>query len=134
MGAGLTPTLSGIEVGGHLPNASTFCGRCESVCPMRIPLPKMMRHWREREFEKHLTPSSARYGLKFWAFFAKRPKLYRAAVSVAMPLLSALGGSKRRISSLPLAGGWTKHREMPAPEGKTFLQAWAEKQAKENGL
>ncbi|HWU63499.1 MAG TPA: LutB/LldF family L-lactate oxidation iron-sulfur protein [Ensifer sp.] len=133
MGAVLTPSLSGIEVAGHLPNASTFCGRCESVCPMRIPLPKMMRHWREREFEKHLQPSAARYGLKFWAFFAKRPKLYRAAVSLAMPLLSAFGGSKRRISSLPLAGGWTKHRELPAPEGKTFLQAWAEKQAKESG-
>ena len=133
MGAVLTPSLSGIEVGGNLPNASTFCGRCESVCPMRIPLPKMMRHWREREFEKHLTPSVARYGLKFWAFFARRPKLYRAAVSLAMPLLSALGGSKRRISTLPLAGGWTKHREMPAPEGKTFLQSWAEKQARETG-
>lgn len=133
MGAVLTPSLSGIEVGGHLPNASTFCGHCESVCPMRIPLPKMMRHWREREFEKHLQPTAARYGLKFWAFFARRPKLYRAAVSIAMPLLSALGGSKRRIHSLPLAGGWTKHREMPAPEGKTFLQAWAEKQAKEAG-
>lgn len=134
MGAVLTPSLSGIEAGGHLPNASTFCGRCESVCPMRIPLPKMMRHWREREFEKHLTPSAARYGLKFWAFFAKRPKLYRAAVSVVMPLLSQLGGSSRRISSLPLAGGWTKHREMPAPEGKTFLEAWAEKQRQEGGL
>lgn len=131
MGAVLTPSLSGIEVGGHLPNASTFCGRCESVCPMRIPLPKMMRHWREREFEKHLTPSAARYGLSLWAFFAKRPKLYRAAVAFAMPLLSALGGSKRRIHTLPFAGGWTKHREMPAPEGKTFLQAWAEKQSQE---
>jgi len=131
MGAVLTPSLSGIEVGGQLPNASTFCGRCESVCPMRIPLPKMMRHWREREFEKHLQPAAARYGLKIWAFFARRPKLYRAAVSVAMPLLSWLGGSRRRILSLPLAGGWTKHRELPAPEGKTFLQAWAEKQAKE---
>ncbi|MCB1417574.1 MAG: iron-sulfur cluster-binding protein, partial [Notoacmeibacter sp.] len=48
MGAVLTPSLIGVDKGGHLPNASTFCGRCESVCPMRIPLPKMMRHWRER--------------------------------------------------------------------------------------
>src|SRR5690606_11243483 len=48
MGAVLTPALIGIEEAGHLPNASTFCGRCEEVCPMRIPLPKMMRHWRER--------------------------------------------------------------------------------------
>src|SRR3990167_1340555 len=57
MGAVLTPSLIGVDKAGHLPNASTFCGRCESVCPMRIPLPKMMRHWREREFERHLSPA-----------------------------------------------------------------------------
>ncbi|MGN6550816.1 MAG: LutB/LldF family L-lactate oxidation iron-sulfur protein [Pararhizobium sp.] len=127
MGAVLTPSLNGIEKAGQLPNASTFCGRCEAVCPMRIPLPKMMRHWREREFERHLSPASQRYGLGFWAFFAKRPKLYRAAVSFAMPLLSHFGGSSRAIKSLPLAGGWTKYRDMPAPEGRTFLQAWSER-------
>src|SRR5580658_2684662 len=47
MGAVLTPALIGIAEAGHLPNASTFCGRCESVCPVKIPLPKLMRHWRE---------------------------------------------------------------------------------------
>ncbi|MGI9450181.1 MAG: LutB/LldF family L-lactate oxidation iron-sulfur protein, partial [Geminicoccaceae bacterium] len=47
MGAVLTPKFIGIEQGQHLPNASPFCGRCEQVRPMRIPLPKMMRHWRE---------------------------------------------------------------------------------------
>ena len=56
IGAVLTPQLIGVEEASNLPNASTFCGRCESVCPVRIPLPKLMRHWREREFERHLTP------------------------------------------------------------------------------
>jgi L-lactate dehydrogenase complex protein LldF len=127
MGAVLTPSLNGIDKAGHLPNASTFCGRCEEVCPMRIPLPKMMRHWREREFEKHLEPTAARYGLGVWAFFARRPKLYRAAMALAMPVLSGLGGKGHRLKSLPLAGGWTRHRDMPAPEGRTFLQQWAAK-------
>lgn len=127
MGAVLTPSLNGIDKAGQLPNASTFCGRCEAVCPMRIPLPKMMRHWREREFERHLSAPGQRYGMKIWAFFAKRPKLYRTAVSIAMPLMSKLGGSKGWIGSMPLAGGWTRHRAMPAPEGRTFLQAWAER-------
>jgi len=129
MGAVLTPSLNGIDETGQLPNASTFCGRCESVCPMRIPLPKMMRHWREREFERNLTPFTARYGLKAWAFFAKRPKLYRMAASFGMPLLSLFGGSSRRFRSLPFAGGWTRHRDLPAPEGRTFLQAWAQREA-----
>src|SRR5690606_32680493 len=70
MGSVLTPALIGIEEAKHLPNASTFCGRCEEVCPVRIPLPKMMRHWREREFERHLQPAAARYGLRLWAFLA----------------------------------------------------------------
>jgi len=83
MGAVLTPSLIGVAEGGQLPNASTFCGRCEQVCPVRIPLPKMMRHWREREFERRLSPAPLRYGLGFWAFFAKRPALYRFATDVA---------------------------------------------------
>jgi L-lactate dehydrogenase complex protein LldF len=67
MGAVLTPSLIGVAEGGQLPNASTFCGRCEEVCPVRIPLPGMMRHWREREFERRLSPAPMRYGLGFWA-------------------------------------------------------------------
>ncbi len=63
MGAVLTPMLIGVEAAGHLPNASTFCGKCEEVCPMRIPLPRMMRHWREREFEARLSPPRWRVGL-----------------------------------------------------------------------
>jgi L-lactate dehydrogenase complex protein LldF len=129
MGAVLTPSLIGVDKGGNLPNASTFCGRCESVCPMRIPLPKMMRHWREREFERGLNPATQRYGLGFWAFFARRPKLYRLATSIGIPLLSAIAFGKGAFRSLPLAGGWTKHRDLPAPESRTFMQQWREHDA-----
>ncbi|MEF2553638.1 LutB/LldF family L-lactate oxidation iron-sulfur protein [Aurantimonas sp. A2-1-M11] len=127
MGAVLTPSLIGVDKSGHLPNASTFCGRCEAVCPMRIPLPKMMRHWREKEFESHLQPRTQRAGLGVWAFFARRPALYRAAVSIAMPMLKMAAGRKRRFASLPLAGGWTKWRDLPAPEGRTFMQEYAQR-------
>ena len=129
MGAVLTPSLIGVDKGGHLPNASTFCGRCESVCPMRIPLPKMMRHWREREFERGLNPAVARYGLKAWAFFAKRPRLYRFAAAMGIPALGMFSFGKGRFSWLPFAGGWTKHRELPAPEGRTFMQQLRERDA-----
>jgi L-lactate dehydrogenase complex protein LldF len=133
MGAVLTPSLIGVAEAGQLPNASTFCGRCESVCPMRIPLPKMMRHWREREFERHLSPASVRMGLGAWAFFAQRPRLYGLLSGLAARALARLGGRKGRLSKLPLASGWTKYREMPAPEGKTFQQLWAERQRKGTG-
>jgi len=127
MGAVLTPTLIGIEEAGQLPNASTFCGRCESVCPMRIPLPKMMRQWREREFAKSLAPKAQRWGLALWAFLAKRPALYRLVSSAASRVLGALGGGRGRFRSLPLASGWTDMRDMPAPQGKSFMTLWAER-------
>jgi L-lactate dehydrogenase complex protein LldF len=126
MGAVLTPSLIGVEEGGQLPNASTFCGRCEAVCPMRIPLPKMMRSWREREFEKHLSPSTVRRGLGLWAFVATRPGLYRLVARVGAWGLGVMGGKKGKMASVPLASGWTDHRDFPAPEGGTFLDLWAE--------
>ena len=128
MGAVLTPSLIGVDKGGNLPNASTFCGRCESVCPVKIPLPKLMRHWREREFERHLTPSVQRFGLKVWAFFAKNPGLYSFATRIAMRALSWLSGDKGRFASLPLAKGWTDYRDLPAPQGDTFQAQWRKRQ------
>jgi len=125
MGAVLTPSLVGVEKGGQLPNASTFCGRCEEVCPMRIPLPKMMRHWREREFERHLNPKTARWGLGLWTFFALRPRLYQFASRIGMGLMGRMGRRKGRFKSLPLAGGWTGTRDLPAPQGPTFQQLYA---------
>jgi L-lactate dehydrogenase complex protein LldF len=130
MGAVLTPSLVGVEQGGQLPNASTFCGRCEAVCPVRIPLPGMMRHWREREFERHLSPAAARYGIGFWAFFAKRPSLYRLSTTLAMRALHLLARRKGRFGWLPLAGGWTRYRDLPAPQGATFQSKWRARSGK----
>src|SRR5882724_11497407 len=127
MGAVLTPSLIGVDKGGHLPNASTFCGRCESVCPVRIPLPRMMRTWREREFEQHLSPATVRAGLAFWGFFAKRPRLYGIATAMAARLLARAGRARGRFSWLPFASGWTRHRDFPAPQGGTFQAQWAER-------
>jgi L-lactate dehydrogenase complex protein LldF len=128
MGSVLTPSLIGVEQAGHLPNASTFCGKCESVCPVKIPLPKMMRHWREREFERHLSPASARRNLSLWAWFARRPAMYRVATRAAAAALGLLGRRRGKFSALPLAGGWTAGRDMPAPEGDTFFARYARQQ------
>ncbi len=121
MGSVLDPALFGLERTRDLPNASTFCGRCEAVCPMRIPLPKLMRHWREKEFERGLQPATQRWGLGLWALVARNPALYRLATRGGATALAALGRKRGRLAALPLAGGWTRHRDMPAPEGGTFM-------------
>ena len=120
----LTPSLIGVDKAGHLPNASTFCGRCEEVCPVRIPLPRMMRTWREREFERHLSPATVRSGLAVWAFFAKRPRLYGLATRITARTLSLLALFRGRFRRLPLASGCTETRDFPAPQGTTFQAMW----------
>ena len=130
MGSVLTPSLIGVEKTAMLPNASTFCGRCESVCPVKIPLPGMMRHWREREFERHLTPATARTNLGLWAYAARRPWLYRMATRLAVGALGLFGRGRGRVASLPLAGGWTAGRDLPLPEkGGTFMDRYAKERA-----
>ena len=130
MGAVLTPSFIGIEDAHHLPNASTFCRRCEEVCPMRIPLTRMMRHWREQEFERHLSPTLSRWALKIWATLAKRPHHYRRVSNFAVSLLRRLAGGRGRVARLLFASGWTSVRDLPAPEGKTFQELWSEEREK----
>jgi len=121
MGAVLTPSLIGVDKAGNLPNASTFCGKCESVCPVKIPLPMLMRHWREREFERHLEPAATRRGLALWGWLARRPALYRLVTRAGAAVLGRLGRKRGRCRRLPFAGGWTAGRDLPAPEGDTFF-------------
>ena len=61
---------------------------------------------------------------RVWAFFAKRPWLYRLSTRVAMRALALLGARKGSFSWLPFAGGWTKHRDFPSPQGPTFQATW----------
>jgi L-lactate dehydrogenase complex protein LldF len=127
MGAVLTPALIGIDHARHLPNASSFCGRCEEVCPMGIPLPKLMRQWRERDFERGNPPLAQRLALKLWAFAAKRPRLYHALAGAVMPVLAHLARKQGSFHRLPFGRAWTGTRDFPAPEGKTFHQLYAER-------
>jgi len=133
MGAVLTPLLKDLEAAGHLPNACTLNGRCEQNCPMRIPLPSLLRRLRHRQYEAGLSSGVVRGGLAVWAFFALRPPLYRLLTAVAGRLLQLAGGRRGRLSRLPLAGGWTAGRDFPAPQGETFQQAWRRAQRAKGG-
>lgn len=126
VGAVLTPALTGIADARHLPNASTFCGACEAVCPVKIPLPELMRRWRQDEHAGKLTPPGQRRGLAVWSAFARRPRLYHAAARFIAAILGALGKKHGAFRRLPFGRGWTATRDFPAPQGRTFQQLWAE--------
>ena len=124
LGAVLTPALSGIAETSALPNASTLCGRCEEVCPMRIPLPKLLRRHRQQEFVERLGSMRSRLALGLWAFIARRPWLYRAIADMSIRLLTLAAGRKGSLRWLPFATSWTKGRDLPAPQGGTFMTRW----------
>jgi L-lactate dehydrogenase complex protein LldF len=124
MGSVLTPAYAGIENAGDLPNAATFCGECHVVCPVKIPLPDLMRKWRERQFDQALRPWHERFSISVWAAFAKRPALYALGTRVAARVAAWMGGRDRLIHRLPGIDGWTDGRDMPAPEGKTFRELY----------
>jgi L-lactate dehydrogenase complex protein LldF len=123
LGKVLTPGLIGLEKAHDLPNASTFCGRCEEVCPMRIPLPKLMRRWREKEFDRHMLPSTSRWALRLWGFGALRPAFYRLGAWFALRYLRRRA-ERGWITALKYAEGWTQVRDLPAPAARTFQRQW----------
>ena len=128
MGSVLTPVLNGLAGSRDLPNACTMNGRCAEVCPVEIPIPTLLRAWRIRSWREKLEPGSLRAGIGIWAFLARRPGLYGLASRIGVRALR-LFGKGGWIARLPLAGGWTAHRDLPRPAGRTFMEQYRAQQA-----
>ncbi|MCK5716657.1 MAG: lactate utilization protein, partial [Thiomargarita sp.] len=109
MGSVLTSLFLGLKEAGDLPHASTLCGHCEEVCPMSIPLPKLLHQLRTQK-------PQTKWLIGLWAFFAKRPRLYHR--------FSSLVG---KVGYIPFIGSWTKTRHMPIAEKETFMTTWNKK-------
>ncbi|MDG2285285.1 MAG: LutB/LldF family L-lactate oxidation iron-sulfur protein [Alphaproteobacteria bacterium] len=121
MGAVLTPSLIGVENSGHLPHASTFCGKCEQVCPMKIPLTKMMRHYRNEAYESGFGGRTGRFALILWSYLARYPSLYRLFTGLAARILKLMANGRGGVKWMPLAQGWLHAKDLPAPQGPTFM-------------
>lgn len=124
IGSVLSPHFVGVEEAHLLPNACTMCGRCEEVCPVHIPLPDLLRTWRGRAFIAGKPGGAQGLGLKIWAALAKRPTLYRILVRPAVGLLRALGKKRGALKWFVGAEGWTRTRDLPAPQGGTFMDRY----------
>ena len=125
MGSVLTPLYTGLENALDLPHASTGCNQCGVVCPVRIPLPELMRRLREEQNVRGLRPWSERLALTAWAWVAGRPALYRWLARRAARYLDWLAEGSGRIRIFGLAPGWTAGRDLPVATGKTFHELYA---------
>ncbi len=124
IGSVLTPHFVGLEEASVLADACTMCGRCAEVCPVRIPLPRLLRVWRARAFEAGNPSVLTRLSLKAWTALVCRPRLYRLAVRPVVAFLRVLGKKRGALSWLLGARGWTRVRDLPVPQGGTFMDRY----------
>lgn len=124
VGSVLSPGLRGLDAFGDLPHASSLCGACREVCPVRIDIPRMLLALRARGAEEGRGDPRIGIGLRLYTLAATRPWLFRTGSALARVLtrLVARDGWITRLPG-PLAG-WTAHRDFPALAPESFQQAW----------
>ncbi len=127
IGAALTPALVGHEQSADLPSASTLCGRCEAVCPVRIPIPRILRYWRRQT--RPLASFRDRWLMSLWAFFAARPWLYRIVFALAPAPLFWMGRKRGKLSWVPFMNSWLSERDLPSPSAPLSFQAGLKREA-----
>ncbi|MEH7235036.1 LutB/LldF family L-lactate oxidation iron-sulfur protein [Bacillus sp. JJ1562] len=121
IGAVLTPLLGGYDEYKELPYASTLCGACTEVCPVKIPLHNLLHKHREVIVEKEgNAPVSEKLLMKAFGLGAASPTLYKIGTKFAPAAMSPfVSGDKISKGPGPLKA-WTEIREFPAPKKERF--------------
>jgi L-lactate dehydrogenase complex protein LldF len=127
IGAILTPQLQSMEHSTSLPYASTLCGACYDVCPVKIDIPEILIHLRRRIVEEGSAPLGERLAMKAAAFAFGDSSRLSAAQKFAR-LAQRPFSDDGHISKLPgPIGAWTDARDLPAVPSESFRQWWAKR-------
>lgn len=130
IGSVLTPALDGVGPWGELAHASTLCGACKEVCPVRIDIPKLLLKVRQQGHRSGMTPAWLNFGIKSYRAAAQRPKLYKTGMNLASRMTQMVGRDGW-IDKLPLQlKAWTEHRAFPTMAKRPFREVWQEHQRK----
>lgn len=125
VGSIVTPGLQGMEPWWELPFASTLCGACEEVCPVRIEIPRMLQLLRESAAtEGHFSSGWLQRGMARYTRAATDPPRWAKAKKWAARL-SAPFSARGWLRRVPGPGrGWTRYRDLPRPESESFTEWW----------
>ena len=118
IGSVLTPGLD-LERYASLPFASTLCGSCTAVCPVKIDLDAQLFRWRQHVVERGYVSVAKKAAMKSSVRLFDHPRLFRVAGSLARLGLRILPAPLARIAG----GPWARARELPAPPKQSF-RAW----------
>ncbi|MDP9317480.1 MAG: LutB/LldF family L-lactate oxidation iron-sulfur protein [Actinomycetota bacterium] len=131
IGAILSPQLTGVNenpASASLPFASSLCGACYDVCPVKIDIPSILVHLRARHVEEaraeHVLPSPEALMMAATAWvMSEQGRFSRVQRASRLGRLLGRGGRIRRLP--PPLSGWTAARDAPAPPRQTFREWWA---------
>jgi len=121
IGAVLTPLLGGYDDFKELPYASTLCGACTEVCPVKIPLHELLHKHRQKIVEQEgKAPISERLLMKAFGIGASTSSLFNVATKVASPIMSPFVKDDKITSGPGPLKAWTEERDFPAPNKESF--------------
>ena len=142
IGAVITPQLIGLSKAAKLPYASSLCGACREVCPVKIDIPELLLHLRaqitepqkaEGGTQKASGSRAERLSFKLWAAIMIRPRWYELSGKFGH-LLQRFVVSRNRIGKVggfiswvaPPLAAWTAARDLRPIEDKSFRRQWRE--------
>jgi L-lactate dehydrogenase complex protein LldF len=140
IGAILTPQHEGPAAHPWLPYASSLCGVCAEVCPVKIDIPRILLDLRADVVDHKRETSGLdleRAGFRAWAWLMRHPRLYEQAFALGASLLPGDGEWLRSLPGLlshgPLRAGpaadWLAQRDAPPPAARSFRALWRERKA-----
>jgi L-lactate dehydrogenase complex protein LldF len=118
IGAILTPQLQSMEHSQSLPYASSLCGACYEVCPVKIDIPEILIHLRRRIVEDGNSPFAERMGMKAAAY-----AMHDSGRLANAQTLVKIGEPFQNI----VMSAWTNTRDLPPAPKQTFRQWWADR-------
>jgi L-lactate dehydrogenase complex protein LldF len=121
IGSALTPPMRGLAEFQHLSYASSLCGNCTSVCPVKIDLAHHLVQNRRNVVAIGERPWPERTSMRLWAWCmlsAERFKLASRLGRTMLRVLNAMG------LAAPILKSWTEHRQLPPVPKSTFRQMW----------
>ena len=131
IGAVITPQLVGLEKTAQLPYASSLCGACREVCPVKIDIPRLLLHLRGEITEAAVNKRRwEQLAFKLWALVMSRARVYRVSAKLG-GILQRLLVRDGKIGKLNKSGwlappllAWTSGRDLRPIESKTFRDKW----------
>lgn len=131
IGSVITPRYVGLGEAKDLAHASSLCGRCGEVCPVKIPLPDLLLENRAQSVEQGHVETAAGWLMGAFGRLVGSPRWWRLAMALGRPVYRLL--RRTPLARRGILGAWHGGRTSPSVQGPSFRQRWRRRRAEVPG-